>query len=228
MRPGITQLLTRIVALAAIFALLLFLPAGTLKWPAAWIYLGLFFGFTIALSLWLRRFHPDLLNERLTGIGKRDQKTWDKILLAVTAVVFFAWLALMGLDAVRYRWSHLPLPVQEFGAILLLGSFALFFVTFRDNEFLSPAVRIQHERSQRVIDTGLYRRVRHPMYTGFVLFAFGTTLLLGSCFGLIGATLLTAIVARRAVLEERLLCEELQGYRAYMTRVKYRFVPYLW
>jgi protein-S-isoprenylcysteine O-methyltransferase Ste14 len=228
MGVNVGQLAIRIAGMAAVFTVTLFLPAGTLAWPAAWVFLVLFFGFTMALSLWLLRFNPDLLAERMTGIGKPDQKTWDKVLLAITAVAFFAWLALMGLDAVRFHWSQVPLWLRVLGALLVLCSFYLFFVTFRENPYLSPAVRIQTDRAQTVVSTGPYRYVRHPMYAGFVLFALSTALMLGSWYGVLGALLLVGIVARRAVLEERVLREELEGYGIYMTRVRYRLVPYVW
>lgn len=191
-------------------------------------FLALFFGFVVALSLWLLGFNPDLLAERMHGIGHADQKTWDKVLLAVTAVAFFAWLALMALDALRFRWSQVPPWLQGLGTFLLLGSFYLFYLTFRENAYLSPAVRVQTERGQTVVSTGPYRYVRHPMYAAFVLFTLGTALLLGSWYGVLGGLLLIGMVARRAVLEERVLREELEGYSAYMTRVRYRCIPYLW
>ena len=111
---------------------------------------------------------------------------------------------------------------------MLLGSFYLFYLVFRANPYLSPAIRVQTERAQTVVSTGPYGYVRHPMYAAFVLYALGTTLLLGSCYGLLGGLLLIAMVAWRAVREERALRDELPGYRAYMTRVRYRFVPYVW
>lgn len=218
----------RIAGMAVVFGAILFVSAGTIAWPAGWAFLVLFFCFVIALSAWLLRFDPGLLEERMTGIGKSDQKTWDKVLLGIMAVAFFGWLAVMGLDVVRFRWSDMSWRVQLLGAVLLLASFYVFFVTFRENTYLSPAVRVQTERSQRVVTTGPYRYVRHPMYAGFVLFAFATALLLGSWYGLLGAVLLTGLVAQRAVLEERVLQNELQGYDAYAARVKYRLVPYLW
>lgn len=228
MAVDIRKLAIRFLGMVVAFMLTLFVPAGTLWWPAGWLFLLLFFGFAAALTIWLFRFNPDLLAERLTGIGKPDQKKWDKVLLALTAVAFFSWLALMGMDAARFGWSHLPMWLQGLGTILLLCSFYVFYVTFRQNPYLSPAVRIQSDRSQTVVSTGPYRYVRHPMYTGFVLFAIGTALLLGSLCGLFGTLLLIGLVARRAVLEERALREELAGYREYMTRTKYRLVPYLW
>ncbi|HET6892613.1 MAG TPA: isoprenylcysteine carboxylmethyltransferase family protein, partial [Pyrinomonadaceae bacterium] len=182
----------------------------------------------IALTFWLLRFNPDLLAERLTGIGKPDQKFWDKVFLSVLALVFFVWLVLMPLDAVRFRWSHVPLWIQWGGALLLLASFYIFYLTFRENTYLSPAVRVQRDRGQTVISTGPYRYVRHPLYAGFVLFALGTTLLLGSGYGLFVALLLIAMIAWRAVQEERVLRDELAGYSDYMMQVRYRLVPHLW
>jgi len=228
MEVNVRQLVIQTIAMSAVFALTLFLPAGTLVWAAGWAYLVLVLGFAIALSIWLLRFNPDLLAERMTGIGKPDQKSWDKAFLALVALVFFAWHVLMALDAVRFRWSQMPLWLQLIGACLLLGSFYIFYLTFRENSYLSPAVRVQTERGQTVVSTGPYRYVRHPLYSGFVLYAVGTALLLGSCYGLIGALLLITMIAWRAVREERVLQEELNGYDNYMSRVKYRFIPYLW
>ena len=225
---SVKQLAIQTAGTLVVFIVTLFLPAGTLTWPAAWLFLALMFGFTVSVGWWLLRFNPDLLAERMTGIGKPDQKSWDKVLLVITAIAFFAWLVLMGLDAVRFRWSQVPLWLQALGTLLLLSSFYVFYLTFRENPFLSPAVRIQRERAQTVVSTGPYRYVRHPMYSGFILFAFGTALLLGSSWGMAGALLLIGIVARRAVLEERTLRDELDGYSVYLTRVRYRLLPYLW
>ena len=111
---------------------------------------------------------------------------------------------------------------------MLVASFVLFFLTFRENSFLSPAVRVQAERAQTVVSTGPYRRVRHPMYAAFLLLALGTPLLLGSWFGVLGGAALVAMVAVRAVLEERVLRAELPGYDEYARRVRHRLVPGVW
>lgn len=132
MEVNVRQLAISTIAMSAIFALTLFLPAGTLAWPAGWAYLVLVLGFTVGLSIWLLRFNPDLLAERMIGIGKPDQKSWDKVFLALTASAFFAWLVVMALDAVRFRWSQIPLWLQVIGACLLLGSFYIFYLTFRE------------------------------------------------------------------------------------------------
>jgi protein-S-isoprenylcysteine O-methyltransferase Ste14 len=228
MEVSISKLAINIIVMAAVFALVMFVPAGTLRWPAGWTYLVLMFGFTIAISIWLMRFNPDLLAERLSGIGRPDQKSWDKAFLAVLAVAFFGWFAFMAVDAVRFSWSNVPRWLRCIGVLLLMASFYLFYLVFRENSYLSPAVRVQTERGHTVISTGPYSYIRHPMYSGFVLFAVGTTLLLGSAYGLFGAALLIVMVAWRAVQEERLLERELKGYGAYKKRVRYRFVPHLW
>jgi protein-S-isoprenylcysteine O-methyltransferase Ste14 len=129
---------------------------------------------------------------------------------------------------VRYRFAEVPLGLQALGAIVLVFSFLLFHATFRANPYLSPAVRIQTDRAQVLVDSGPYRFVRHPMYAAFALFAPGTALLLGSWVGLLGALLLVAVVAWRAVREERLLRERLGGYAEYTRRVRYRLAPGVW
>ena len=228
MKVNVTDLVIRIILMAVVFALFLFLSAGTLAWPAAWLYLALLFGFTIGLSIWLSRFNPELLAERMSGIGKPGQKTWDKVFLALLLPLFFGWYVFMALDAVRYRWSQIPVWLQWIGAGVFLASFYIFYLTFRENTYLSPAVRIQTDRGQTVISTGVYSHVRHPLYAGFILYTLGTALLLGSAYGLLGALVLIGLITWRAVHEEQVLSSELAGYGEYMTRVKYRFIPYLW
>jgi protein-S-isoprenylcysteine O-methyltransferase Ste14 len=224
---NVGKLLGQLVFLAVLFGVPLFGAAGTLSWLNGWIFLVLFFAFVISLTAWLYRNNPALLTERMT-VSRADQKTWDKLLLGVTFVLFIGWLVVMPLDAVRFHWSVVPLWLQILGALVLGASFVLFFATFRENTFLSPAVRIQKERGQTVVSSGPYHVVRHPMYAAFVLMVIGTPLLLGSWWGLAVSTLLVAMVARRAVLEERALRDELEGYAAYMTEVRYRLLPRLW
>lgn len=228
MAVNLKMLTVQIVGMFVVFALALFLAAGTVTWLAGWAFLVLFFAFIIALTRWLLRHNPGLLTERMTGIGKANQKSWDKVFFALVNVCFLAWLALMPLDAVRFHWSQMPVWLQVVGAILLLCSFYLFFLTFRENAYLSPAVRIQSERGQTVISTGLYHYVRHPMYATAIIFFAGTTLLLGSWYGLFLALILVVGIALRAVQEERTLQTELPGYGEYMAQVKYRLIPYVW
>jgi len=138
---------------------------------------------------------------------------------------------LAGLNAARRR----PFPLVTYAglvhvveAVILLCSFYPFFLTFRENPYLSPAVRVQAERGQTVISTGPYRYVRHPMYAAMIPFVIGTAFLLGSWYGLLMGLFLVVVIAFRAVQEERVLRADLPGYVAYVARVKYRFIPYVW
>ncbi len=228
MAVNLKLLAAQISGMFVVFALALFLAAGTVLWPAGWAFLVLFFGFTLALSQWLLKHNPGLLTERMTGIGKPNQKTWDKVFYMGANLIFLAWLVLMPLDTVRFHWSQMPLFLQAVGGFLLLCSFYLFFLTFRENAYLSPAVRVQTEREHAVISTGPYRYVRHPMYATALLFLISTTLLLGSWYGLILGLFLFVGIALRAVQEERTLRAELPGYDEYLAQVKYRFIPYVW
>ena len=220
-------LVVQIAILFLVFALVLFFSAGTVAWLSGWIFLVLFFGFVITVTSWLYRHDPGLLQERMT-VFKSDQEVWDKVLFILMQVFFFAWLILMPLDAVRFRWSHMPVWLQVAGTIILLCSFFLLFLTFRENPYLSRVVRIQKERGQTVISTGPYHYVRHPMYSAFIPFVLGTSLLLGSWYGILLGSILVCIFVIRALLEERMLQKELKGYDIYMVQVKYRLIPYIW
>ncbi len=229
-RPAVNLvfLAAQIAGMFVVFGVALFVAAGTVRWAAGWIFLALFFGFTVALSGWLLDHDPALLVERQTGIGKPDQKTWDKAFFGIAAALFVSWLVLIPLDAVRFGWSHVPAWLQAAGAGLLSGSFYFFFLTFRENAYLSPAVRVQAERGQTVVSTGPYAVVRHPMYGTVIIFVAGATLLMGSWYGFVPGVLVVVATAVRAVAEERTLRRELAGYAEYMTRVKYRLIPYVW
>ena len=134
----------------------------------------------------------------------------------------------MPLDAVRFHWSHMPVWLQVVGGLILIATFYLFYLVVRQNPYLSSAVRIQRERGQVVVSTGLYRYVRHPMYAAYIPFILGTALLLGSWYGVLAAPIFVGLLAIRALKEERLLREKLEGYDIYMAKVKYRFIPYVW
>lgn len=225
---NVKMLIAQVAGMFVVFALALFLSAGTVAWIAGWAYLILFFSFVIALSMWLSKYNPGLLTERMTGIGKSDQKSWDKVWYAVVLLLFLAWLVFMPLDAVRFRWSHIPMWLQVAGVILLLCSFYFFFLVFRENSFLSPAIRLQSEREQKVISTGPYHLIRHPMYGTAILFFIGTCLLLGSWYGLGVSIPIVAGIVWRILQEEKTLLLELPGYDVYMLEVKYRLIPFIW
>lgn len=209
-------------------AVLLFASAGTLHWPGAWIYLAFAVAVSIAGGLWLYRRDPGLLAERLGSIFQRDQKGWDKLFMMAMFVLWLLWLVLMGFDAKRFHWSHVPFSVQMLGLGLIVVANYIIALTFRENSYAAPVVKIQKERGHQVVSTGPYAYVRHPMYAGVLFYMTGTPLLLGSWWGLAVSVLIIALVGVRAVLEERTLMAELDGYASYAARVRYRLVPYLW
>jgi protein-S-isoprenylcysteine O-methyltransferase Ste14 len=206
----------------------LFAAAGTLDWLGGWIYFGLSVVITVAGGLWLLRRDPDLLEERLGSLVQRDQKGWDKIFMLAMLVLWVGWLVLIGLDAKRFHWSHVPFSVQMLGLALLVLATYIIGLTFRENSYAAPVIKIQKERGHQVVSTGPYAYVRHPMYAGAVLYIIGIPLLLGSWWGLAASILIIVLIGVRAVLEERTLAEELEGYAQYASRVRYRLVPYLW
>jgi protein-S-isoprenylcysteine O-methyltransferase Ste14 len=224
----VVKLVVQTLAWITFTSLLLFVSAGTVFWPAGWFFVieeGLL---ALAVGLWLARNDPALLAERLSPIVQREQKRWDKLLMVLVFVTFNGWLVIMALDAVRFGWSKLPFPAPVFGAILIFLSVFIAWLTFRENSYAAPVVKVQRERGQRVISSGPYRYVRHPMYSGAILYFFGAPLLLGSVWGLALVPLLIAVLAVRAVNEERMLVKELDGYADYAARVRNRLVPLIW
>ena len=221
-----TKAVVYLVGSFFVLALPMFLAAGTVAWAAGWIYLILIFGWLAIGSVLLLKYNPSLLQERLS-ISQPNQKPSDKLFLALYELFLFGWLVIMPLDAVRFRWSQMAGWLQIVGALIMVVSFIIISLTFRENTFLSPTVRIQDERGQTAISTGPYRYVRHPMYAGGLLLFLGTPFLLGSWYGLLLFLLLIPLLASRILLEERTLSKELQGYAEYMAQVKYHLVPYM-
>ncbi|HML12976.1 MAG TPA: isoprenylcysteine carboxylmethyltransferase family protein [Xanthobacteraceae bacterium] len=222
------RLIVQTVALVAVMAALLFVPAGTLAWPGAWAFLGEMAAGSVLIGGWLARHDPGLLAERMSGLFQREQPRGDKILMAVFLALVLAWLPLMALDAERYRLSHVPAWLQSIGALALAMLFVASFLVFRANTYAAPAVKLQAQRGHRVVTEGPYAVVRHPMYAAAILYFLGTPLLLGSWWGLAFAPAFIALLAVRAVMEERMLTRALDGYPAYAARVRYRLVPFIW
>jgi protein-S-isoprenylcysteine O-methyltransferase Ste14 len=211
-----------------VFAALLFGAAGTVRWLAAWILLILFFGAAILLSALIERHDPELLAERLKSPMQKGQPLWDKIFLGVMTLLWFAWLALMGLDAVRFRWSAVPVWIQGIGAAGIVVSFWMTYVVLRENTFTAAVVRIQKERGQRVISTGPYALVRHPLYASVLIMIPSIALLLGSWYGVAFSAILLFAILFRTVMEDRELQRGLTGYKEYAAKVPYRLVPHVW
>ena len=192
----------------AFMAALMLVPAGTIWWAQAWIYLALL-GITGTLNTtWLYIHDPDLLTQRIASPVQREQAAWDRIFMSCMIVFFIAWMAIMGLDAVRFQASHVPVWAQAAGAIAILISQYVFWLVFRANSFAAPVVKIQQERGHAIATNGPYAIVRHPMYAGAILFLFGTPLLLGSWYGVALAPVLVVAFGFRAVFEERVLAAQ--------------------
>jgi protein-S-isoprenylcysteine O-methyltransferase Ste14 len=220
----ISKFVIQIVIFVALGSLL-FVAAGTLQWPAAWVLIAEMGVGGITLCLWLGRHDPSLLAERLSV---HYQAPWDKALVAALMVSLIGSFVLMAFDAVRFHWSQIPLSLRVVGAFLVLLAIYFNYLACRENTFAATAVKIQTERGHRVVSTGPYAYVRHPMYTGIVFFYIGVPLLLGSWYGLAAAMLSLSILGGRVVLEERTLMAELAGYREYVERVRYRLIPGIW
>ncbi len=212
----------------ALMAVLLFVPAGTLAWRGAWIFIAEFIVAGGALMLWLAWRDPGLLKERMGSPFQKGQAFWDKVLMPLIIVLWYGWLVLMALDARRWGFSHMPDALNDAGAVLIAVGYFVIWLTFRENSFAAPVVRIQTERGQRVISTGPYRLVRHPMYAGAMFYLLGMPLLLGSWLGLLVLPLIVGALMLRILVEESALRKGLPGYGEYAARVRYRLVPGLW
>lgn len=212
-----------VVALGAV----LFASAGTLDWPPAWVFLITSAIIGPACGLWLAKTDPALLAERMRPTFQVDQPAADKKFMLTFVVVTLIWLVAIGLDR-RAQASDVPLPLQAVGLAMYLLSTAFIMWVFRENSFAAPVVKVQAERHHRVVSSGPYAFVRHPMYSGIMLFFFGVPLLLGSWWGAAIAPVFAVLFAIRARIEERALVEGLPDYADYAARVRYRLVPGLW
>jgi protein-S-isoprenylcysteine O-methyltransferase Ste14 len=168
-----------------VIALLLFVPAGTVNWSGAWIFLVEALVVSVVLGLWLERHDPALLKERLRPPIQKGQSTSDKIITGLLVLLYLGWFVFMGLDAVRFKWSSVPAWLAAPGALGVLLACYIAYLAFRENSFAAPVVKIQKERAQTVVTTGPYRYVRHPMYAGMIFYLFGAPLLFGSWWGLL-------------------------------------------
>jgi protein-S-isoprenylcysteine O-methyltransferase Ste14 len=206
---------------------LLFLPAGTLHWPAAWLYVATTAVLGLAGGLWLAKVDPALLEERMRPMMQKGQPAADKKFMLVFGFAALAWFMVIGFDR-RWHWSEMPMALQALGYVLLLAATAFMLRVVRENSFAAPVVKVQAERGHRVIDTGPYAFVRHPMYSGAVLYFVAMALLLGSWWGLALSPVFVVLFSIRAGFEERALIDGLPGYADYLARVRYRLVPGVW
>ena len=212
-----------------IFPLVLLFISGNWLWVQGWIFSIWFIGLCYTTIIYLYRYDPALLEERYKQPGSEGEKGWDKYFMYILFPSFVIWFLIMPLDAQRFAWTiSFPIWLEALGLILLIGSAFFLFRSYKDNTFVSPLVRIQSERDQKVVSTGVYGFVRHPMYLGGILLFLGAPLILGSIYGLIIGIFLSLLFVARIMGEEEMLLEELEGYPNYKNKVKYRLIPYIW
>ena len=207
---------------AILMGLLLFLPAGTLCYPNGWLLLAILFLPMLVVGIVLMRKAPDLLRKRLnTKETESDQIT----VIIGSSAMFVSGFILAGLDF-RFGWLPLPRWVSIAAAVVFLIAYALYVEVLRENAYLSRTVEIQE--NQKVIDTGLYGIVRHPLYSVTLLLFLSIPLVLGSLISLVVFLFYPFLIAKRIRNEEQVLEAGLEGYTEYKTRVKYRIIPFIW
>jgi protein-S-isoprenylcysteine O-methyltransferase Ste14 len=217
-----------VIMQGVMFGLLLFIPAGTLYWPRAWIFIGCIMAATAMTVLYLRD-HEDLIEERLKGPLQKGQPPADKVILILFLATLAGLIIFIPLDVFRF---HLISGPGWLASLAGLGAMAagwmLIAVAMHENRFAVGVIRHQQERHQRVIDSGVYSRVRHPMYAGGVPFIVGMCVWLGSYAAALAAIVPIGLIAARILVEERFLRQELEGYSAYTKRTRYRLIPFVW
>ena len=224
-----SKIITGIVIGVLCFALPIFLPARTLNWPRAWIFVAVVLIACAWSTAVVYRASPGLLRERFKPPVQKGQPLADKILVSLLLVAFFGLMIFIRFDAARLHLLPKPGPIASaLGLALFVLGWWLMTLALRENAFAAPVVKYQEERGQKVIDTGVYSVVRHPMYVGAVLLMIGMPLWLESYAGVIFAALPIAILAVRILIEERFLKRELKGYEDYTKRVRYRLLPLVW
>lgn len=212
----------------------LFVPAASWNWPAAWVLVAITIVGSLISAAFLWGENKDLLRERMSSPVHAGQPLIDKVLLVAFMAIFICVLVVSSLDVWHWRGSPaaasgLALDAMSLAglALVLAGPF-VWIATLRANAFASQVVKLQAERDHHVIDTGPYGLVRHPMYTGILMTLVGQPLWLGSWTGFAVALCGVAVMAARAVIEERFLSQSLDGYEAYCAKVRYRIVPGIW
>ena len=202
--------------------LLIFLPAGTLAYTYGWLFVALLFVPMLIAGFVMLAKSPDLLKRRLDA---KEKQGTQKTVVALSGLMFIGGFVVAGLDY-RFGWSQMPLWVTVAASALFLVAYGLYAEVIRENAYLSRTIRV--EEGQKVVDTGLYGIVRHPMYAVTVLLFTVMPLVLGSWYALIPFAFYPAIIVARLKDEEDLLTRELPGYEAYKQKVKYRIIPFIW
>ena len=216
------QAITKFILCFIIIALLLFIPAGTLNYWNAWLFICILFVPMFIVGIILMIKNPDLLRKRLNS---KEKESEQKILVLLSVVMFICGFVVAGLNY-RFEWIILPKWIIFIATIICLLAYVLYAEVLRENMYLSRIIEIQE--NQKVIDTGLYKIVRHPMYSSSILLLLSIPLVLGSLFSFLIFLVYPVIIAKRIRSEEQVLEQGLKGYIEYKKKVKYRVIPFIW
>jgi protein-S-isoprenylcysteine O-methyltransferase Ste14 len=216
----------KLAAFLIVVGIVMFLAAGDVRWTKGWLFLLVFSALTAPSVVYLWRVNPEIFVAR-SGIHA-GTKRWDRVLMAFLFASLTALFPVAAFDSGRFHWSSVPLWLIAFGYVLLCIGFLISIWAQSVNKFAEPSVRIQTERGHKVIDTGPYAIVRHPLYLGALFFLAGIPLALGSFWAFIPAAAATVALVVRTILEDRTLQRELEGYKAYAARVPHRLLPGVW
>ena len=214
--------LTKFTCGLLLVGLLIFLPAGTICYPLGWLLIGLLFGPMLIAGFVMLFRSPDFLEKRL---DVKEKQATQKGVIAFSGLMFVAGFVVAGLDF-RFGWSQMPQPVTIVASVLFLAAYGLYAEVMRENAYLSRTIKV--EEGQKVVDTGLYGIVRHPMYMATIVLFLMMPIVLGSWYALMVFVFYPAIIIVRLKDEEDLLTRELPGYAAYKEKVKYRILPFIW
>jgi protein-S-isoprenylcysteine O-methyltransferase Ste14 len=226
---GLGQLVLTCILTVLFFPALILGLAGSWRWTAGWIFAVWFDVMVLSITLCMYVRDPALLAERTQAPGSRNQKPWGKFLLTAIYVIAIAWLIVMPLDAERFGWSPpFPLWLKALGGLALMPALYFIYRATVDNAYLSTLVRIQNDRGQHVISTGVYGLVRHPLYFGCLLLMIGAPLLLGSVYGPTMTSAGLTLLVGRIIGEEAMLTSGLKGYETYKRKVIHRLIPFVW
>lgn len=216
------QAINKFVSGLLLMGLVLFLPAGTFTYPSAWLFMALLFIPMLVLGAWLYFKAPELLKKRM---NTKEQEKTQVAVIAVSALMFIAAFVLAGLDF-RFGWTQVPIWLVIIAALVQLASYGMYAEVMRENAYLSRTVEVQED--QKVIDTGLYGFVRHPMYTSSIMLFLAMPLVLGSWISFLVMLIYPIIIVFRIRNEEKVLEQGLVGYVEYKQKVKYRLLPFIW
>lgn len=214
-----------LLVLLVVMGAVLFVSAWTFNYWQAWVFLSVFGLSSLAVTVYLMKNDPKLLERRMHGGPTAEKELSQKIIMSAASIGFAAILIVPALDH-RWHWSAVPPYAVIAGNILIVLGWTIILFVFRENTFTSATVEVAAD--QRVVSTGPYAVVRHPMYSGSLLYFLGIPIALGSWWGLLVGILMMPVFVLRLFDEEKLLARNLPGYSEYMDRVKYRLVPFVW